>query len=198
MGLKLQSITTMKNACLLPFIFSLLFAEKCLSQSLRPDRDSLLVIQEGTASYYGKAFHKRKTASGEVFDMEEYTAAHKHLPFGSLLKVTNLNNGHEVVVKINDRLPKSSKRVIDLSKKAARQLDMIRVGLAPVKLHALSFEAIEKIKDSFDEIPDGLRLRVYYEPVQRRNDPDIFSSHLLYEGKLNWQNLPFFKPKLMG
>ena len=188
----------MKNAFLLSFIFSLLYVEVSLCQSLTPQRDSLLVIQEGTASYYGKAFHKRKTASGEVFDMEEYTAAHKSLPFGSLLKVTNLNNGHEVIVKINDRLPKSSKRVIDLSKKAAKQLDMLRVGLAPVKLHALSFDAIEKIKDSFDEIPDGLRLRVYYEPVQRRNDPEIFSSHLLYEGELNWQMLPFFRPRLMG
>ena len=160
--------------------------------------DSLLVIQEGTASYYGKAFHKRKTASGEIFDMEEYTAAHKHLPFGSLLKVTNLDNGQEVVVKINDRLPTGSKRVFDLSKKAARQLGMIRAGLAPVKLHALSFKEIEKIKESFDKIPDGLRLRVYYEPIQRRNDPDIFSSHLLYEGEINWQNQPLFSLRRVG
>lgn len=197
MVLTIRSIT-MKKVYLLSFIFGLLFAETSLSQSLRPERDSLLVIQEGTASYYGTAFHKRKTASGEVFDMEEYTAAHKHLPFGSLLKVTNLTNGHEVIVKINDRLPRHSKRVIDLSKRAARQLDMIRAGLAPVKLHALSFGDIEKIRNSFDEIPEGLRLRVYYEPVQRRNDPDIFSAYLLYEGEINWQNLPLFKPRLTG
>src|SRR5690554_7906251 len=117
----------MKKLLLLVMI-SVACIHKGMAQSKYLGSDSLLVIQKGTASYYGKAFHKRKTASGEVFDMEEYTAAHKHLPFGSLLKVTNLNNGHEVVVKINDRLPKSSKRVIDLSKKAARQLDMIRVG----------------------------------------------------------------------
>src|SRR5690606_32240235 len=88
------------------FIFNLFLVNKGIAQINLLDKDSLLVIQEGTASFYGKKFHKRKTASGEIFDMKGYTAAHKHLPFGTLLKVTNMDNGYEVIVEVNDRLPK--------------------------------------------------------------------------------------------
>lgn len=139
---------------------------KGISQTAVLGKDSLLVIQEGTASFYGKKFHKRKTASGEIFNMNDDTAAHKHLPFGTMLKVTNKNNGYKVIVKINDRLPQNSTRIIDLSRAAAEQLDMIDDGLVPVKLQVLSFDAIKKLQEHYKVIPKELRLRVYTEPIR--------------------------------
>ncbi|CDF85914.1 septal ring lytic transglycosylase RlpA family protein [Pseudomonas sp. QL9] len=92
---------------------------------------------EGTASYYGRAHHGKKTASGERFDQHALTAAHRTLPFGTRLKVTNLDNGRSVVVRVNDRGPFSRSRIIDLSRGAAERLDMLRAGTAPVRLEAL-------------------------------------------------------------
>ncbi|MFP6849890.1 MAG: septal ring lytic transglycosylase RlpA family protein [Pseudomonas sp.] len=92
---------------------------------------------EGQASYYGARHHGNKTASGERFDQHALTAAHRSLPFGSLLLVTNLRNDKSVVVRINDRGPYAKKRIIDLSQKAAEQLDMLRDGVAPVRLEQL-------------------------------------------------------------
>ena len=96
-------------------------------------------IEKGIASYYGMSFEGRKTSSGEILRNEKYTAAHKTLKFGTLVKVTNTKNDSVVVVKINDRLPKSSSRVIDLTLGAAKKLNFIRAGLTPVTL-----EIIEK------------------------------------------------------
>jgi rare lipoprotein A len=93
--------------------------------------------QKGEASYYADAFHGRKTASGERFDMHGMTAAHRKLPFGTRVRVTNLNNGREVVVRINDRGPYAGGRVIDVSKAAARKLEMIGPGVVPVKVEVL-------------------------------------------------------------
>lgn len=94
-------------------------------------------IEKGTASYYGKSFEGRKTASGEVLRNDSLTAAHKSLKFGTIVKVTNLKNDSMVVVKINDRLPKGSSRVIDLTLGAAKQLNFIKAGLTSVKLEIL-------------------------------------------------------------
>lgn len=94
-------------------------------------------IQQGKASYYAKKFEGRKTASGQKFSNKELTAAHKTLPFGTKVKVTNLKNDKMVVVIINDRLPKKSKRIIDLSQAAARELDFIKAGITPVTLEIL-------------------------------------------------------------
>src|SRR5690554_7523555 len=116
----------MKTGALLLLMFVMVWVNQGFAQHTYFGNDSLLVIQEGTASFYGKKFHKRKTASGEVYDMYDYTAAHKHLPFGTLLRITNMENGFEIIVKVNDRLPKHSKRIIDLSRGAAEQLDMVR------------------------------------------------------------------------
>lgn len=93
-----------------------------------------LTAQEGTASYYANKFEGRRTSSGEIFSQKKLTAAHKTLPFGTLLRVTNLSNDSVVVVKVNDRLPQSSTRMIDLSYAAAEQLNFIRKGLTKVKL----------------------------------------------------------------
>ena len=90
--------------------------------------------EKGDASWYGPGFNGKKTASGEKFDMNKYTAAHKTLDFGTLVRVTNLNNNKHVIVRINDRGPFKKGRVIDLSKKAALEIDMINDGIVPVKL----------------------------------------------------------------
>lgn len=91
----------------------------------------------GIASYYGRRFHGRHTASGERFDMNAMTAAHKTLPFGSRVKVTNANNGRSVIVRINDRGPFVSGRTIDLSRAAAKQIGLIGRGHAKVELAAI-------------------------------------------------------------
>jgi len=94
------------------------------------------LVATGTASYYANAFHGRQTANGEIFNMRAFTAAHKSLPFGTVVRVTNLNNGKMVFVTINDRGPYVGKRIIDLSKAAAKQLDMVDAGLSKVKIEA--------------------------------------------------------------
>jgi rare lipoprotein A len=91
----------------------------------------------GTASYYGRKFHGRRTASGETFDMGAMTAAHRTLPFGSLVRVTNPANGRSVTVRINDRGPFSRGRVIDVSRAAAEELGLIARGHAPVALELI-------------------------------------------------------------
>ena len=122
-----------------------------------------LFIQEGTASYYASKFHGRRTASGEVFHLDSLTAAHKLLPFGTMLRVVNQKNGKEVLVRINDRLPASSKRVIDLSYVAAQELDMIREGLVQVKIEATTVDQMNRLVDYFEGKPHpGLRLRRYF------------------------------------
>ena len=93
----------------------------------------------GSASYYGKRFHGRRTANGESFNMNSMTAAHKTLPFGTKVRVTNRRNGKSVVVRINDRGPWSDGRVIDLSRAAAEDLDMIDRGVVSVTLEVLEW-----------------------------------------------------------
>lgn len=91
----------------------------------------------GLASWYGARFHKRRTASGELFDMKALTAAHPTLPFGSRVCVRSQATGRTVVVRINDRGPHTRNRVIDLSRGAAEALGMVGLGLKPVELFAL-------------------------------------------------------------
>ena len=94
--------------------------------------------QSGVASYYGKRLHGSRTASGERHNSNEMVAAHKSLPFGTKVKVTNLSNGKEVVVKINDRGPFAKGRVIDLSYGAFSKIESPGKGLTKVKLEVLS------------------------------------------------------------
>jgi rare lipoprotein A len=93
---------------------------------------------KGKASFYADKFNKRRTSSGEIFYNDSLTAAHKTLPFGTYLKVTNLRNDSVVVVRVNDRLPKKSSRIIDLSKAAARKLNFIKHGLTQVYIEELA------------------------------------------------------------
>lgn len=91
----------------------------------------------GIASFYAKKFNGRKTTSGEIFNNDKLTAAHKSLKFGTFVIVRNLKNDSTVVVKINDRLPQRSKRSIDLSYKAAEKLNFIKNGLTKVEISVL-------------------------------------------------------------
>jgi rare lipoprotein A len=91
----------------------------------------------GVASYYGAKHHGKRTASGERFNQHGLTAAHRQLPFGTRVKITNLNNDRSCVVRINDRGPYSRGRLIDVSREAAEQLGMLRSGTAKVRVQAL-------------------------------------------------------------
>jgi rare lipoprotein A (peptidoglycan hydrolase) len=98
----------------------------------------VLSTLRGEASYYGKAFAGRKTASGEIFEPERYTAAHRSLPFGTVLRVTRLGKHGVVYVRVNDRGPFGKKRrIIDLSEAAASELDMLRDGICEVRVEVL-------------------------------------------------------------
>lgn len=105
-------------------------------------------VQEGIASSYGRDFHGRKTSSGEAFDMNSMTAAHKTLPLGVYVKVRHKRTGREIVVRINDRGPFVRDRIIDLSEEAARRLEMIREGVAAVKITALGYKTDQTSRDA--------------------------------------------------
>ena len=121
----------MKRLLGLLALFSLLTG--CASGLINPNGYD----ETGTASYYGAKHHGNKTASGEPFNQNALTAAHRQLPFGTQVKVTNLDNDKSVVVRINDRGPHTRGRLIDLSRKAAEQLGMISSGTARVRVQAL-------------------------------------------------------------
>ena len=94
--------------------------------------------EEGNASWYGVPFHGRRAANGETYDMYKLTAAHRTLPFETLVRVTNLLNNNSAIVRITDRGPFVDNRIIDLSLGAARELDMVAAGIAPVRIEVLS------------------------------------------------------------
>ena len=102
--------------------------------------------QVGVASWYGPNFHGKETANGEIYDSSEMTAAHRTLPLPSIAKVTNLNNGKSVIVRINDRGPFAKDRVIDLSEKVAETLEFKDKGTADVKVELLREETDQLIK----------------------------------------------------
>ncbi len=99
--------------------------------------DATGFVQEGNASWYGQKFHGQRTSSGETFDMFALTAAHRELPIPCIAKVTNLSNGKSVMVRINDRGPFHSDRVLDLSWAAATRLGVVEQGTAPVRVQVL-------------------------------------------------------------
>lgn len=109
------------------------------ARQIIPSANQLLIANsvDGNASWYGPGFDGRLTANGETFNQQEMTAAHPHLEFGTKVKVTNLQNGRSVVVRINDRGPFIRDRIIDLSAAAARSLNMLSSGVAPVRLTIL-------------------------------------------------------------
>ncbi len=128
--------------------------------------DSLLV-QEGTASFYGKKFHGKRTANGEIFSLDSMTAAHKRLPLGTWVRVINKKNNLSVVVRINDRLPIYSKRQIDISRAAAERIDMVQEGLGNVRIEAVDLEELDRMVEYYaDREHPGLRIRPYYRIIE--------------------------------
>ncbi len=117
----------------------------------------------GIASWYGPNFHAKKTSNGEVYDMYAMTAAHKTLPMNTMVKVDNLENGKSIVVRINDRGPFVTGRIIDLSNKAAHKVDMVKKGTARVKLTVLGFNA--KIARTAEEKQETATVGKYYVQV---------------------------------
>jgi rare lipoprotein A len=108
-------------------------------QAVQPPSGKVLLTLEGVASYYAHDFHGKQTSNGEMFDMNALTAAHRTFPFGTKVRVTNLENNKMVVVRVNDRGPFKEGRIMDLSMGAAKEIDAIRNGTARVKLEVLEW-----------------------------------------------------------
>ena len=156
----------------------------CLAATSAALAEEPVYEETGEASFYGPGFHGKPTASGETFDQNDLTAAHPELPLGSEVEVENLENGKSVTVEINDRGPYAKGRDIDLSKAAAKQLDMIEDGTAPVRIEATERQidkAVEKPSDApkVDAQLDEAKARAERkEPaerklVQRKLDKDV-------------------------
>lgn len=111
-------------------------------------RAQAVFVQHGIASWYGPGFHGRKTASGERFNQNDLTAAHRKLPLGTKATVTNLRNGKTIVVEINDRGPYARGRILDLSKAAADRLGMKSAGTTPIRLQVHEEQRAERGRSS--------------------------------------------------
>ena len=135
--------------------------------------------QRGIASWYGNPYHGRATASGEIYDMERLTAAHPRLPFGVTTRVENLQNGKTVDVKINDRGPFVRGRIIDLSRAAARQIDLLGPGIARVRIRVIAAPA--GVRASGDAKADGPTSRFAFllrpwRPLHKRGElPEVLT-----------------------
>ena len=123
--------------------------------------------EKGIASWYGEPYHGRRTASGEIYDMYELTAAHKTLAFGSVVKVTRRDTGADVKVRVNDRGPFIEGRIIDLSFAAAKKIDLDIDGVAPVKIKVVGREAVPERKPTRMEEPENC----YWVQVGAFGDP---------------------------
>jgi rare lipoprotein A len=108
-------------------------------QPIQRNSGKILLTIEGIASYYAHDFHGKQTSNGEIFDMNALTAAHRTFPFGTKVRVTNLENNKIVVVRVNDRGPFKEGRMMDLSMGAAKEIDLIRTGTARVRLEVLEW-----------------------------------------------------------
>ena len=129
-------ILTMKRIMLV-FVLGFSLIALCSAQARVGEVNRGIFYQEGVASWYGREFNGRTTASGEIFNDSQFTAAHPILPFGTMLRVTNQYNNRTVTVRVNDRGPFVAARILDLSRAAAEHLDMIGSGTALVKIESI-------------------------------------------------------------
>jgi rare lipoprotein A len=148
----------------------LAFVPGCFSASSARRADDSLT---GLASWYGQEFAGRTTANGEIFDPQQLTAAHRTLPFGTILQVKNPKNDKTVQVRINDRGPFVGNRVIDLSYGAAAQLEMVNTGVAEVELKILKFGAGDREPPAPLVVKAGDPVRIAPSPVTRDSAPAI-------------------------
>ena len=110
-----------------------------IEQPIQQKTGKILLTLEGIASFYANDFNGKQTSNGEIFDMNALTAAHRTFPFGTKVRVTNLENNKTVVVRVNDRGPFKEGRMMDLSMGAAKEIDLIRTGTARVRLEVLEW-----------------------------------------------------------
>lgn len=158
---------------LLP-VLHLLIASHLLLQS--PARLRKPLIQEGKASYYGREFEGRKTANGEKFRNADFTAAHRSMPFNSLIRVTNVKNKLSVTVRVNDRGPFVKGRIVDLSEAAARRIGSYMHGLATVKVEEVHLLKITSEIDS---------LFTCFDFLDCLGNPDVLSGYSLSAWRTN-------------
>jgi len=118
----------------------IIFSTNCKKQKEEPLK--CIFVEVGKASWYGPGLQGKKTASGAKFDMDIFTVAHRKLEFGTLVRVTNLENQKQVTAEVNDRGPVSKKKVMDLSKRAAQNIDLIKAGSAEVKIEIVGYKKI--------------------------------------------------------
>jgi rare lipoprotein A len=122
--------------------------------------------EKGVASYYANKFHGRKTANGEKYNKNELTAAHKRIPFNSVVKVTNLDNGKSVIVRVNDRGPYAKGRVLDLSLKGAQELEMTQKGTARIQLEIVQLNGVASGTSTSKEESKKRRFRLKKRPMK--------------------------------
>ncbi len=139
----------------------LIFVASLVSEQSQPIMaPDALFIQEGVASFYGRRFHLRKTSNGEIFHMDSLTAAHKTLPFNTRIKVSREDTGESVWVRVNDRLPKNSRRIVDLSRAAGVKLGLLHDGITTVRIEVENPGEIDRLIEYFgDDPPSTMRLR---------------------------------------
>jgi rare lipoprotein A len=158
-------------------------------------------VEEGQASWYGVPFHGRRTANGEIYDMNQLTAAHRTLPFDTILRVTNLMNGLWADVRITDRGPFVENRIIDLSRAAAGAIDMVRAGVEPVRLQVISggnptagtfTVQVGAFHDRARAERLRERLRFNYSPVLiEKNSTPVGTFYRVHVGKISGQDAAY-------
>lgn len=157
-------------------------------------------VQEGLASSYGRDFHGRQTSSGELFDMQAMTAAHKTLPLGVYVKVEHQKTGKEVVVRINDRGPFVGERIIDLSEGAASRINMLQEGLANVRVTALGYKTGNGYRQlaNYDQGSYAIQVGAFTikENANRYRD-DLQKKYGVADTQESWvKNVKYFRVRL--
>jgi len=138
----------------------------------------------GIASWYGKDFHGKKTSNGEIYDMYGMTAAHKTLPMNTMVRVTHLQNGKSIVVRINDRGPFVASRIIDLSYTGAQRIDMIQSGTAPVRVDVIGFGGVVGGTTDASRRVEGGEFLVQIGAFRRAEGARAFASeHQMEDGR---------------
>jgi rare lipoprotein A len=152
---------------LLPVYFLLICSVQMQAQSLK--------TFTGKASFYHDKFDGRTTANGEIFDNADFTCAHKHLPFGTILEVLNPKNGESVIVRVNDRGPYKKGRVLDLSYEAAKKLGFIQKGVSEVKARIIYpknmlYPSSQNVSSTLDSFYENNKNRYLYAIVENKKE----------------------------
>lgn len=156
-----------------------------LAASLFAGNSLTMYKSKALASYYADKFHGRKTSNGEIFNMYDFTAAHKTLPFNTKVKVTNLENGKSVIVRINDRGPFAAGREIDLSKAAASELGMLKSGTAQVSLQIVGAASGTESEEEVivpEIVQDNKRYNIQLASFSSKENAEAFAQKIQSQG----------------